>query len=382
MRWQWYITFALVAFTVSSPDVPIAAQGQQPPRVVAFVIGVERYAQPNLNGLRYVGEDAFRLWNALKAISTFDEARSRIFVADRERKGSLPAAEAFKEELTRDFITTELERFLDRTRRGDTVVIYFGGHGKVRYQRFGVSFLPSNFSDANETFVNAILMRRVIEDAEARTAGKQVSVVVLANMCHAGAAGVYDPDQRPSKEQMSEAAEIDASGTKRFAYIPAAGAETTYERDDLGGSRFLRHLDVALKGAGADDHGRVTSELLLRTLQQAIPEIPRIGAFDGSIVIGRTGRQQAAYRRAAGIALLAAALDEGNQRQLLTLAAKQFERAADSVATRTPRESSLARGSAAPARQRSGWSSDARRRRARCGGQRRRRNREACGGAA
>ncbi|MGH9350536.1 MAG: caspase family protein, partial [Vicinamibacterales bacterium] len=320
------LAILLLGLTFAPGSPAPAQQPQRPPRVVAFVVGIEQYKEARLNSLEYVGEDAYRVWNGLKAISEFDESRSTILVADRVRTGDLPPRTA--ETLTRDHITTELERFLGRTRSGDTAVLYFGGHGKVAFEGYGVSFLASNFAD--DGFVNAIFMRRVIEDARARTASKNVPIVVLANMCHAGAPGVYDPDQTPTLREMSDAGERDVPKTsKAVAYIPAAGAETTYETKSLRGSVFVHHLESALQGGAADEYGRVTSGSLIRRLQAEISEIPRIGAFDDSIVVGRTGRQEAMYRRTLGIALLAAAFDDGDNPQLLRLAESQFARAAD-----------------------------------------------------
>jgi uncharacterized caspase-like protein len=320
---------ALLAAAVA-PAVARAAEG---PRTIAFVVGVEKYDERNLDQLRYVAEDADRVWEALKTLTNLDEARSKRLVGDaRDAEGrSVDAPRAVHV----DEIRAELEKFLAAVEDKDVVVLYFGGHGAVKKGVKDVAFLASNFQRAG--FANRLFMSDVLKEVNRGVTDKvNVQVVVLANMCHAAAlapGAMGGDEERLSMDQFKQLSESYMKGVKDLAYIPAAQPEEqTYESKENGGSVFARYLLEALRGAAATNQATVTTGSVLAFLQKKLaPPPPAPANFEASIVLRNVGAQEAEERYWLGVGLLSAALDvldrDLDRRYLLRLAAHQLRRA-------------------------------------------------------
>jgi uncharacterized caspase-like protein len=294
------------------------------PRTIAFVVGVERYKEAELDTLTYVNEDARKVWNALKEITAFDESRSQLLLgSDRSDRRSAP------EYLSREKIRDALEAFLEGAKDEDLVILYFGGHGTVRAdgEKFGVSFLPADFTKAG--FRKNLSMSHVLDEIRMRLSAQErlnISVIVLANMCHAGAQGAMDADM--DREVYNNLRKEFTAGIKRFAYIPATTRKgSTYEMPELDGSLFVRYFVEALRGRGMNEEGEITTARILQHLQKSItPDPPPTPAHFDEIVIGTLTRHEAQMRAWLGQALVSAALDQGEDPYLLQLAINNFER--------------------------------------------------------
>src|SRR5688572_22641964 len=99
------------------------AQGQ-PRKCVAFCVGIEQFADPSVNTLRYVAEDTFAVWKQIKEITALDEARSQLIVVDREKTDrELPGPEHLRSELLRAELTEAFQNFLFKVTPEDLVII-------------------------------------------------------------------------------------------------------------------------------------------------------------------------------------------------------------------------------------------------------------------
>lgn len=257
--------------------VAAAAAPAPEPQCIVFCAAVEKYDRGDLNKIEYVGEDAYAVWNKLKAVTNFDPIRSKLLIADRDEKGPLPPAgdPSRLTHLPYDLLWNELQEFLWKARPNDLVVLYFGGHGVLKKDTpsAGVFFLPTNFKEHNGTLQKALRMGDVLSQLHVEFAGakKSVRTVVFANMCHAGAApgtaAVADDDVGVTVVPQ----EVKAI---RLAYLPACPpSKESVEDPDLGGSVYANRLLAALGGAATDpDTGVVTSGRVLDYLREHIPK--------------------------------------------------------------------------------------------------------------
>ncbi len=297
---------------------------------VAFVVGVENYQVSVLNELKYVAEDAYEIFEALKKVNVdFDQGRSKVLLADRKAMGPLPPGS--KRQLRREEIQDALEDFLEGVRSSDRVILYFGGHGDVRSKAegSGVSFLPSDFEAAG--YKRPIPIKSIEDELKLRLSGKtNLEVVVLANMCHAGALAPGEGRLREYTEaEFWEAQEQFKAGVEKFAYLPAAPPDASaFEHEDWGGSEFVHHLLSGLRGENAPG-GRITSGSLLKHLQQKMTTPPQPKKFDPGIEIGRLHHLEAEYRYLMGVATGAIAIEDMHKEHFLELANRHFRRAAE-----------------------------------------------------
>ena len=305
-------------------------------KCVVFCVGIENYDDPGLNRLEYTAEDAYRVWKKLKEIAAFDSERSTLLVADRVPKGDLPPEPERVPKLGRDRLRGAFEVFLSKVQRGDLVVIYLGGHGLLKQgdENLGVMFCASDSRENGGTIEKPLLMSELFTLIKAMPKDtRDVKVVFLANMCHAGAAqphmgGPFDQ----GRFRLSSEADRKSLQGMSLAYLPAcSGTLETTEKPGLGGSPFAVRLIEALEGAGSSGDAReLTTGSVLRYLQDKIrPDPPpQVAPFDENIVIGSLLGQEAEVRRAFGMGLMACAPDEPDDRgqPIFNLAARQFNR--------------------------------------------------------
>jgi hypothetical protein len=236
---------------------------------IAFVVGIEKYQkQPELNIPQYVAEDAYAVWERIKAMTKFDAKRSKLLLADREPHGLLPDKTQLREIITRDTLRSEFEAFLAGARKDDLVIIYLGGHGEKKKDTpsAGVFFLPSDFRREGISLLNAVSVNELLLELRTEFAGEkqEAEVIVFANMCYAGVANALSGGDNLQTE-MSNVPKAEIRQI-RLAYIPACGDEKTFEEEEWGKSIFARHLLQALSGRGAPD-GKITARSVFEYLK-------------------------------------------------------------------------------------------------------------------
>jgi uncharacterized caspase-like protein len=310
-----------------------AAQVVDPPRTIAFVVGVQSYDDPDLNKLQYTARDAQDVFERLQTVANLDLERSRLLLADpsapEERDPSDPAWLIRKTRLAQQELHDELAGFLESVKDEDTVAIYLGGHGTVQ-ARSHLLFLPSDYSRRPQRrFLryNTIMddIRGRIDDRNLRN----VRVVFFANMCGAGtAAGAMDAEQDLHADFVRDWLRENTLGFERFAFFPASAPnQNTFESTELGRSIFAHHLLEGLRGGAAQD-GVITSASLFDYLDENVPEdLPRDPeTFDPTIRIGVTREIEARALYHLGLTLVAEAL-ETNDPLFWRLAERDFAEA-------------------------------------------------------
>ncbi len=285
--------FVALAAALALPGAPPRAAADEPPeplepkRVAVFAVGVENYKDPALQAENYrknvraVAEDAYAAFGAFRnaAGKQFAEGPSRYLLADREKleKSPLPGGVRSQEGITRADLDKALGAFLKQLRDGDLAVVYLGGHGLAPAGTDSLYFLLSDYQQDN--LLTAYLMEELLRAIQNSLAGKDVRVLVLANMCHAGN---VDPERLP--EVLGKAR---GKAGPKIVYVPACAADVkTFERQEApfnGRSVFAHYLLRGLQGEAADKHRLITSRSLLAYLR-ARPELaglPDIPDFEG-----------------------------------------------------------------------------------------------------
>jgi Caspase domain len=324
------LTFLLVCSLLSmSVGTAVAAQGDSPRRTIAFVVGIERYDDPELNKLQYASNDARAIFEQLRVLSNIDKDASMLLLADDDEARNVDAAE----------FRLSLQTFARRIKDHDDVIIYLGGHGAIA-GRGSLRYLPSNYSPGNR--VNHVTFSSIVDEvAQAVNSGlRNVTVTILVNMCNAGNAadGAKMDDPYEIIERARSFWREGQFGLNHLAIIPATQRNRdTSEDPKFGRSIFAQHLLNGLSGFASAD-GVVTTQSLIQYLEKNLGEgsLPRNADFAGDIVLGQTRQWEGEAEYAVGTALIAAgqalyssAMERQVSRQrsaLLDLAAFHFNR--------------------------------------------------------
>jgi hypothetical protein len=286
--------------------VPAMAQGPKPPRTLAFIVGIEKYTDPNLDKLKYAADDATAVWDQLRVISDLDPA-SVILRADDEKETHVTAND----------LREALETFVQKVDNNTNVLVYLGGHGTLSATK-ELWFLPSNFSPTAQT--GRVPFTDIVNYFRDQVRGRNlagVNVTFLVNMCGAGNANpLSDPRLRYmnveyDREVVAEAQKIYRElkfGELSVAMIPATPKDrNTFEDDRLGRSIFAHHLLEGLRGAAATN-GAITTGSLFGFLNNKFhEELQRHDGFKGNIPLGITRHLQGEASFQLGSALLAGA---------------------------------------------------------------------------
>jgi hypothetical protein len=207
----------------------------------AVVIGVGEYASPNIQDLRYAGNDA-------QAFNDFLRSDAAGFAEDHILflKDSKATAQAMREAM---FV------WLQKAKYNDLVVIYFAGHGAPDPNMPQNLYLLPTDADLNSLAATAFPMWDV-KTALSRQI-KAERVIVIADACHSGGASQgVDNDINTAFESLFGA-------SRRMTLTAAADNELSLEDSKWGGGHgvFTFNILEALKGAGdADRNGIVTFE--------------------------------------------------------------------------------------------------------------------------
>jgi hypothetical protein len=299
------LRLALVTMAVLESCVTVhrAAAQDKAPRILAFVVGIEHYADAELDKLQYAADDAQRLDQQLRLVAELDP-RSVLLVADDRNNTMLKAHD----------VRTALQAFVKKIRNDTQVVVYLGGHGTLS-DGGSLLYLPSDYSRAHGTgYIAFNEIRSMFSDRINGLNLHNVSLTFLVNMCGAGNA-VTDgrtPMSTNDDRDLLEAAQKlfgqETFGLKRWAVLPATPKRRdTFEDPALRGSVFAHHLNEGLAGRAAVN-GVVTTGSLLRYVEDNLEEeLPRHADFAGDIPLGVTLKLEGASDYLVGSALLASA---------------------------------------------------------------------------
>jgi uncharacterized caspase-like protein len=206
-------------------------------RVWVVAIGISKYQDPTITGLRYADADARAVYEYFR----LKLPESQVFLRVNE--------EATLREIKSLLGTQLVAQAFDPK---DTVILYFAGHGMRDRVTPNLDpyFLPYD-ARSNDLYSSAFemnevtgLLRRLIPDR----------VVVLIDSCFSGAAGgrsPYDPKAEGDRALFSdEFLDLMAHAGQGRAVLTASGPDEAAQEDpDLGHGVFTYHLLEGLKGA-------------------------------------------------------------------------------------------------------------------------------------
>lgn len=231
-------------------------------RLVVLAIGVNEYAQPDLN-LRFAEPDAKSVGEALRASGAglFREVDLRFLPSARaNRRGVLEALAA----VARD------------TGPADTFILYLAGHGIVSQPGNHFLFLPS---DVRDTTSFPVLRQQALDDTTLVAALARIrarDAFILIDTCYAGQ---IDIDQLAAI----------GNDTGRFLLAASSSVQEALDSYDDRNGVFAYALMEGLRGrAAVDSEGRVTALALGEWVMRRVPQLAR-----------EKGHQQNAVFRAA-----------------------------------------------------------------------------------
>jgi uncharacterized caspase-like protein len=261
----------------------------------AVVIGVGRYASPDIPSLRYSVADAEAVYETLVERGGFKKQNVLLLTDKTERKPTL-----------RD-MKWALGTFLARSaKKEDLVVIFYAGHGAPEIDPRGAEpdglakYLVPSDADPNDLYATALPMDElqiIFDRIEAER------VVVFLDACYSGAAG-----GRTFASKRTRAVRVDdvfldrlARSRGRAIITAARASEVSLELPDLGHGLFTHYLLQGLRGAAdLDRDGVVALQELYTYLEQQVTQKSRAiggnqhpvmkGEMEGLLPLLKVGR--------------------------------------------------------------------------------------------
>jgi hypothetical protein len=260
--------------TYERPTAP--PEGPTPPRLGtsrdrwAVVIGVGRYASPDIPSLRYSVADAEAFAQLLIERGGFKKENVLLLTEKTERKPTL-----------RD-MKWALGTFLARSaKKEDLVVIFYAGHGAPEIDPRGsepdglAKYLVPSDADPNDLYATALPMDElqiIFDRIEAER------VVVFLDACYSGAAGGRTFASKRTRALRVDDVFLDRLARSRGRAIITASraSEVSLELPELGHGLFTHYLLQGLRGtADLDRDGVVTLQELYTYLEQQVTQKSR-----------------------------------------------------------------------------------------------------------
>ena len=219
----------------------------------ALLIGINHYEDSNrISNLAAADNDARKLKVALRETMGFPEANIDLLVSDGDMKP------------TRSNIISALDRLADHAKPGDTVFVFFSGHGTelddVPY------LLPYDFSGRSK-FTGKETGLEVKSFNEHLRQVKAKALLMAWDMCRndpfAGTKGV-GKDRPKLKSAKSWSLTADAAKTRDLAapivatFFACSPGEASYEWSEQRRGYFAYFLEKGLRGEATDARGNVT----------------------------------------------------------------------------------------------------------------------------
>lgn len=234
---------------------PVATAGDDlaPPHGYALVIGIARYPTLQDNDLQFSERDA----ELMQEVLTAKDGGNLPF----ENVHALIGSKA-----TLRNIQQALEEWLPSvSKEGDSVWIYFAGHGDVRN---GKGYLLPYDVDAGDLEHTAYSMERLGKVFSTRI--KSSWKVLLTDACHSGA---ITPDV--TEQVNGKLANVDP---QVFSFTASQKRESSYESPEIGGGHgiFTYFVAQGLHGqADADGDGYVTADELVDYVRREVQSYTR-----------------------------------------------------------------------------------------------------------
>lgn len=236
----------------------------------AVVIGVGRYASPDIPSLRYSVADAEAFAQLLIERAGFKKENVLLLTDKTEKKPTL-----------RD-MKWALGTFLARSaKKEDLVIIFYAGHGAPEIDPRGsepdglAKYLVPSDADPNDLYATALPMDElqiIFDRIEAER------VVVFLDACYSGAAGGRTFASKRTRALRVDDVFLDRLARSRGRAIITASraSEVSLELPELGHGLFTHYLLQGLRGtADLDRDGVVTLQELYTYLEQQVTQKSR-----------------------------------------------------------------------------------------------------------
>jgi uncharacterized caspase-like protein/outer membrane protein assembly factor BamB len=258
----WALLLLVAGFSVSSQaeQEPHAAHNLtsqfEAGRRWAVVIGVNEYLDPSISNLRYCVADARLVAETLVNRCGYDQKHVLLLTDDQDRAHLRPL---------RINLDKQLRGWLSHARPGDTVFIFFSGHGFLDAR--GQGFLVPQDADRNNPGLTAFRtedLRDILRQCSA------TQKLLVLDCCHSGG----EKDARPFGSSSQELGEAFARAEGLITLASCRKAETSIEWTKVGHGLFTYALTKALRGkADYDKNGFIDSDEVYR---YAIEEVPAL----------------------------------------------------------------------------------------------------------
>lgn len=218
----------------------------------ALVVGVDDYANEEVTDLRFAGKDAKLFAEVLTDTLEFPKENVFLYTTD--------SPDASRPRLTN--LIFRLDWLSQRIATGDTLVVYFAGHGITSN---GDSYLLTQESDgrSNATLLVSSLRGQILFDYLKRCQAS--NVLVFLDACRNDPARARGDSDNPLTEAMSRglvfenAPTSEKKGPRSVATIFACSeGERSYEWDAKGHGFFTYYLAQGLREKAAKNDGKVT----------------------------------------------------------------------------------------------------------------------------
>ena len=236
----------------------------------AIIIAVSHYDSNRISSLPWVANDASALANTLHQRGGFE-----IIPLYESFDPSVPTSP--RTVPTKENIVTEVTRVLENSKPGDTVFLYFSGHG-VQHPQFPsrTYLLPrdADVSRISDTFLETAWLRDMLARSEATTK------FFVIDACHAGGGKSVDLDLDNEQHKSVSSHELVGSGITGVATLASSTKDQlSYFWADQRMSIFSYWLNEGLKGhADLNNDGIISfqelDEYVVRNVSQTAREIP------------------------------------------------------------------------------------------------------------
>lgn len=237
--------FLIAAFALLFPLL----FAQETPKKYALLVGVNEYQHEKLPNLQYAVNDVQEMHELLTK-----NGYAATILTDK-------AADARNKPIKAN-IEREIKAVLEKSKKGDTVLLAFAGHGLQFEGQPDAYFCPSDarpFKNRVDTLVSLSAMYKQLKESFAGIK------VLLVDACR------NDPD-----ESRGARSGIDADSAPRppqgvAALFSCRAGERAFERDELKHGVFFYHVLQGLRDEAKDRKGNVTFAGLASYVNQEVP---------------------------------------------------------------------------------------------------------------
>jgi hypothetical protein len=220
----------------------------------AVLIGVNTYLDPTISSLKYCVADARQLAETLVRRCGYEEPRILILTDDQPEEHFRPLGFNLRK---------QINLFLRNVQVGDTVLVFFSGHGFLDAQ--GQAFLAPKDCDRDNLGLTAFRADDLRDQlAQCRATQK----MLVLDCCHAGSA-------KSGESPGLSGAELGRAFRDARGLITLASCkrdETSQEWQEKGHGLFTHYLVQGLEGAADfDRNGLVDSDELYRYTSDQVP---------------------------------------------------------------------------------------------------------------